>query len=165
MRRKVLKKKIMETFQCPVYHPANGQVLLVDSLRDSVAAQTIPVSPALQANRMAGVAAAATFVYHCSQLDARDRLKLIAESVKIQGRPEGIAWDGYWYWSGALDSQPVLLDAQEFAARVGEDAEQFARFFQMKHSVTRFLAEKRLRLRAASGDVSCLSVIQAFLIE
>ena len=113
--RKVLKNKITETFKCPVFHPANGQVLFIQSQPS----EHIEISPELQENRMKCIQAAAGGVFSCSQIEISKKLKLIAQSAKIQGRPEAIAWNGFWFWDGSAEVPPVLLDAETFAKRIG----------------------------------------------
>lgn len=159
--RKVLKSKITDAFGCPVHHPANGQVIFIN---EEAKEESVVISSALKEARMSCIESAARAVFSCSQIEDEQKLKLIAESAKIQGRPESIAWDGYWFWDGTLDSPPTLLSAAEFAQRVGKDLESL---FELKKEVKRFITDlKLMELVSHPDDPNCrLSALQAFLIE
>ena len=109
---------------------------------------------------------AAWGVYSCSQIEEAEKLKLIAAAAIVQGRADGISWDGYWFWDGSVQQEPVLLDAESFAKRIG-DEQLLEQLFEFKFKATRFMSYKLLKkyFKVKSEELVSISALQSFLIE
>lgn len=162
----MLRNRITASFNCPVYDPANGQALFIETMSEAPA---VEVSPALAMKRSRDIELAAMEATKVTQLEAAERLKLLVESAKVQGRPQSMAWDGYLYWAGDVSQPPRLLTAAEFVACSAYSGPRLEQLCEMKMSAIRLISKNKLKKITHEKDQDLykliLQVIHLHLIE
>lgn len=154
----LLQTRITNTFKCPVYFPANGQVLFIETLPG--AAKTIEISRGLWDKRRRDVSAAAAEVSLCTQLSDSEKVDLLMESVKIQDHPDSIALDGYL---SLRPNHPLLLAPKDFDPSLTPAVVTF------KHFVKRFFQRSKLeKMLPESPQINTAShseLLHVFLLK
>lgn len=146
-KMQILKERITQTFHCPVYDPANGQAIYIESLPRG----GIQVSQDLFQKRCRDISDAACEVAKAPLLSEQEKVEALLGSVAIQGKPGRMQYDGYTHY--AADSPPTILSLAQYAAlQSGPEAESL---FEMRFFVRRFFQTSKLtRGRSPSGVAS-----------
>lgn len=102
----LLRDRIVSTFNCPVYFPANGEVLFIETLPG--ATKSIEISRNLYEKRRKDIAEGALQVYRNDVISDSEKLELLAESVGFQNNRDNlIKLDDFE--SNLLINDPITL--------------------------------------------------------
>ena len=115
----LLRERIVKTFNCPVYHPANGEVLFIETLPG--AAKTIEISRNLYEKRRKDIAEGALQVYRNEMIGDPEKLELLAASSGHQNNKEILIqlddFEGSVLVNDPVDFRPLLLSQWEIDIR------------------------------------------------
>ena len=170
-KMQILRERITNTFNCPVYYPANGEVLFIETLHS--AAKTIEISRSLWEKRKRDISECAIEVANCEHIDEEIKLVMLSESVSLQDRLDMIQLDGYWSSSCNNNNNnnnnpedfellpPVLLSAWEF------DFSNLPSATVLKNYVRRFFLREKLSKFTIqrNGSDDYLGILHAMLLK
>jgi integrator complex subunit 11 len=145
-KMQILKERITQTFHIPVYDPANGHVLHIETLKNAPLFSSIVIDERYFAKRRRDIAEAAEAVVQAQAMPERDKVTALMRSAEIQGKMERIQFDGYLHWSPPQDKAhglqpPELLDIVSFATKLRHSPKEIS---EMRFFVRRFFKAQNL---------------------
>lgn len=152
-----LSNRIVETFRCPVYYPANGQVLFIETLPG--AAESIEISRNLLEKCRKDVHEAAIEVFKSQSLKRADKVKMLCESAILQDTLNLVndSQDCCVLVNSPVDSKPLLQSPWECPDQI----HSLPHLTALKHFVKRFF--KKDKLKSPNGDY--ISSLHNFLLK
>lgn len=154
-----LKNRIVNTFNCPVYFPANGEVLFIETLPG--AAKTIEISRSLWGKRRRDISEGTSNILSNDLLTEAAKIEMLIESANLQDNLELIDFGEGILTNSSIDSKPQIISAFESL--------NVSNFTLLKNDVRRFfLKEKLLKTigtTGSSGKVEFIDILHLFLLK
>ena len=168
----ILSERIVNTFKVPVYFPANGQVLFIETLTG--AAKSIEISRKLWEKRRKDVSDGAIEVLKCPHLKRKEKIKMLTDSISLQDRLEELILlnresnqdhgqtDDPVLINSPVDHKPILVQSYE----VGD----MTRTASLKNYVKRFFSHQKLfklasKSAVASNEWQWYEILHQFLLR
>ena len=106
-----LRDRIVKTFHCPVYFPANGEVQFIETLPG--AAKSLEISRSLWGKRRREIAEGAVEVCKNDHLEDAAKIEMLIESANVQDRLDSLDLTEGILTNASSDSRPIFISAWE----------------------------------------------------
>jgi hypothetical protein len=157
-KMKNLKLRIVNTFNCPVYFPANGEVLFIETLPG--AAKSIEISRSLWGKRRRDISEGAIEIVENELLDEASKIEMLIESANLQDRLDSIDLSEGILTNCSINSRPLILSAFESS----NSPQHIPSFTTLKNDVRRFfLRDKLMKINVKSQDF--VAILHLFLLK
>jgi integrator complex subunit 11 len=157
-KMKNLKLRIVNTFNCPVYFPANGEVLFIETLPG--AAKSIEISRSLWGKRRRDISEGAIEIVENELLDEASKIEMLIESANLQDRLDSIDLSEGILTNCSINSRPLILSAFESS----NSPQHIPSFTALKNDVRRFfLRDKLMKINVKSHDF--VAILHLFLLK
>ena len=152
-----LKTRITSTFNCPVYFPANGEVLFIETLPG--AAKTIEISRSLWGKRRRDISEGTFDVVKNDLFSDLTKIEMLIESANLQDRVDSVDLGEGILTNSPIDSRPMMLSAFESSLITN-----ISGFTALKNDVRRFFLKEQLtKYNRNSSDY--LGILQTILLQ
>ena len=166
----ILRERIVKTFNCPVYFPANGEVLFIETLPG--AAKSIEISRNLYEKRRRDVAEGALHVCRNKMIGDTEKLELLAASVWLQNSADNLIqlddYEGSVLVNDPVDFRPLLLSQWEFDIRPmphKSALNNYVKRFFLKDKLTKIQLMRPKEPKTVKGSHDPLGLLHLFLIR
>lgn len=163
-KMQLLRDRIVKTFNCPVYFPANGEVQFIETLPG--AAKSLEISQSLWGKRRREIAEGAVEVFKNEHINEADKMLMLIESANVQDRLDVLDLEEGILTNATSDSRPIFIshwESMDLPKRATDLSNNYVKRFFLKDKLLLNFDSKVFRMK--STNEFYLSVLQLFLLK